>query len=67
MKILAYTKEVYGNSLTYLVPGSACDAIQTLTGKKTVDNRDLAALRLLGHEVVIYDSEAMAYSSAVTV
>jgi hypothetical protein len=52
MRIEWYEKDVYGKATRYLVKGEAQEAVQRLTGKKTVDESDLEALRSLGHEVV---------------
>ena len=48
MNIQYYKKDVYGNPLFYVV-GAEGAAIKKLTGKKTVDQRDLDALEALGH------------------
>ena len=48
MNIQYYKKDVYGNPLFYVV-GAEGAAIKQLTGKKTIDRRDLAALEALGH------------------
>jgi hypothetical protein len=44
-------RRVYGNIAIYPV-GRHADAIGVLTGKKTLDARDLAALRSMGVELV---------------
>ena len=41
------TKSVYGNDLMYIVSEHA-EAIQNLTGKKTIDASDMKQLRTLG-------------------
>ena len=41
------TRSVNGNDLMYVVSEQA-DAIKSLTGKKTIDRHDIAALRSLG-------------------
>ena len=41
------TKSVYGNDLVYIVSEHA-EAIQNLTGKKTIDASDMKQLRTLG-------------------
>ena len=41
------TKSVYGNDLMYIVSEHA-EAIQSLTGKKTIDALDMKQLRTLG-------------------
>ena len=48
MNIKYFRRNVYGQDLLYIV-GAEGDAIKTLTGKKTVDQRDLDALEALGH------------------
>jgi hypothetical protein len=48
MNIQYFTRNVYGQTLLYVV-GAEGAAIQTLTGKKTVTRGDLAALEALGH------------------
>ena len=48
MNIKYYRKNVYGQDLLYIV-GAEGDAIKALTGKKTIDRRDIAALESLGH------------------
>jgi len=48
MNIKYYRKNIYGQDLLYIV-GTEGKAIQTLTGKKTIDRRDIAALESLGH------------------
>jgi len=50
MNIMYWTRRVYGKTLIY-VAGPEGEAIETLTGKKTVDNRDLHALQALGHTI----------------
>ena len=41
------TRSVYGNDLMYVVSEHA-EAIQNLTGKKTIDASDIKQLRVLG-------------------
>jgi hypothetical protein len=48
MKIQYFRRDVYGNPLFYIV-GEQAEALRRLTGKKTVDKSDLAALEALGH------------------
>lgn len=43
-------KSVYGNVLLYVVSDHKA-AVETLTGKKTVDKKDIAALRALGFTI----------------
>ena len=49
--ILLKEKNVYGNTLTYVVSNHA-QAIQHLTNKKTIDSVDIQALRDLGFRIV---------------
>ena len=51
MAIHVKVKSVYGNDLIYVVEPEAADFIRTLTGKKTVSEYDIEALRGLGIEV----------------
>jgi hypothetical protein len=44
-------REVYGNSLIYVCNEAQAKAIRTLTGKKTINQNDIAALKVLGVEV----------------
>ena len=46
------TKSVYGKDLMYVVSDNA-DTIKKLTGKKTVDRRDIAALIALGCAAIV--------------
>jgi len=48
MKIQYFKRDVYGNPLFYIV-GEQAEALRRLTGKKTVDQRDITALEALGH------------------
>jgi hypothetical protein len=66
MKISIYTKHVYGVQKLY-VAGPARNIVAQLTGKATVDNRDIQALELLGHEIQISDSEKIAAKIAMEV
>lgn len=51
MNIITYKiKSVYGNDMKY-VQGDEVKAISLLTGKKTIDNKDIHALELLGFQV----------------
>jgi hypothetical protein len=49
--IVLKEKNVYGNTLTYVVSNHA-QAIQHLTNKKTIDSVDIQALRDLGFRIV---------------
>ena len=42
------TTSAFGRSLQYVVDDNLADAIQQLTGKKTINNKDIAALMQLG-------------------
>ena len=42
------TSSAFGRQLQYVVDDNLADAIQQLTGKKTVNNKDIAALMQLG-------------------
>ena len=59
MNIMYFKKNVYGQDLLYVV-GAEGDAIKTLTGKKTVDRRDLAALEALGHTFELVHEKGVA-------
>ena len=48
MNIQYFKRDVYGNPLFYIV-GEQAEALRRLTGKKTIDRRDIAALESLGH------------------
>ena len=48
MTIELELKNVYGNELIYIKDEQAKDAVQTLTGKKTIDHQDINALESLG-------------------
>lgn len=54
MKISIKRKNVYGNELIYVI-GQGNEAIRALTGKVTVKESDLQALKQLGHEIVDLD------------
>lgn len=51
IKIQVKHKEVYGNDLMYICDPRHADIVGHLTGKKTVDLRDIENLRKLGCEV----------------
>ena len=42
------TSTAFGRQLQYVVDDNLADAIQQLTGKKTINNKDIAALMQLG-------------------
>jgi len=42
------TTSAFGRQLQYVVDDNLADAIQQLTGKKTINNKDIAALMQLG-------------------
>ena len=42
------TNTAFGKQLHYVVDDNLADAITTLTGKKTINNKDIAALMQLG-------------------
>ena len=46
--IKTQTKTAFGQVRHYIVDPVQADAIKTLTGKKTVNDKDLVALQLLG-------------------
>ena len=46
--IQTVTSTAFGRQLQYVVDDNLADAIQQLTGKKTVNNKDIAALMQLG-------------------
>ena len=46
--IKTVTSTAFGKTLHYVVDNNLADAIRTLTGKKTINNKDIAALMQLG-------------------
>ena len=46
--IKTVTNTAFGKTLHYVVDDYYADAIKTLTGKKTINNKDIAALMVLG-------------------
>lgn len=48
MKIEIYTKNVYGNELTYFVDSKEATAIRILTSQKTLSEGNRKALETLG-------------------
>jgi hypothetical protein len=53
MTIEVETKEVYGNTLTYVRKESVRNSIRKLTGRKTLTDYDVEALKELGFVLVI--------------
>ena len=51
MDIKTQTKTAFGTTRHYIVDEVQADAIKTLTGKLTVNDRDLVALQLLGFTI----------------
>ena len=49
-------KRVYGNDLIYIKSGHA-EHIRTLTGKQTIDHKDIEALKELGFEIEVIAPE----------
>ena len=49
--IQTVTSTAFGRQLQYVVDNNYSDAIQQLTGKKTINNKDIAALMQLGLSV----------------
>ena len=47
MKVQFYTKNVYGNTLIYLVDGVAAKAILNLIGQKTISKKQMSEFELL--------------------
>ena len=46
--IQTVTSTAFGRQLQYVVDDNLADAITQLTGKKTINNKDIAALMQLG-------------------
>ena len=46
--IKTVTTTAFGKTLHYVVDNNIADAISSLTGKKTINNKDIAALMQLG-------------------
>ena len=55
MKIEYYAREVYGKKTLYIADANIAYTIKTLTGKKTIDETDVEALKNLGLEPVQVD------------
>ena len=53
MTIEVERKEVYGNTLTYVKKESVRNSIKKLTGRKTLTDYDIEALKELGFVLVI--------------
>ncbi len=53
MTIEVIRKEVYGNTLTYVRKESVRKSIKKLTGRKTLTNYDIEALKELGFVLVL--------------
>jgi|TARA_B100001063_G_scaffold191111_1_gene182068 hypothetical protein len=53
MTIEVERKEVYGNTLTYVKKESVRNSIKKLTGRKTLTDYDVEALKELGFVLVI--------------
>jgi hypothetical protein len=52
MTIEVTQKEVYGNTLTYVADESIRNSIKKLTGRKTLTDYDIEALKELGFVLV---------------
>lgn len=46
--IKIYTKNVYGQTMIYMVEDEKSDTIKSLIGKKTIDKNDIRLLQNLG-------------------
>jgi len=57
MTIEVERKEVYGNTLTYVKKESVRNSIKKLTGRKTLTDYDVEALKELGFVLVIEQVE----------
>jgi hypothetical protein len=57
MTIEVTRKEVYGNTLTYVADESIRNSIKKLTGRKTLTDYDVEALKELGFVLVIEQVE----------
>tara|TARA_B100001093_G_C26569401_1_gene902290 strand:+ start:709 stop:891 length:183 start_codon:yes stop_codon:yes gene_type:complete len=53
MTIEVTQKEVYGNTLTYVADESIRNSIRKLTGRKTLTDYDIEALKELGFVLVL--------------
>ena len=62
--IRVVVRNVYGNEMFYCSDTDAAAALSRLTGKKTLDEGDIDALRVLGHRVGIFkDGECTVFES----
>lgn len=62
MKVKAIIKHNYGQPLIYVLVSPAKHAISKLTGRKTINRRDIAALKVLGIDVeIVWPEEADEY------
>jgi hypothetical protein len=50
--ILFYSREVYGNSLEYIVNEADADIVRQLTGKKTISSKERELIRDLTGNLV---------------
>jgi len=50
-----YTREVYGNKLSYIVNKGDAAIIQQLTGKKTIDGKERELLRDLTAGLISFE------------
>ncbi len=53
MTIEVERKEVYGNTITYVADESVRNSIKKLTGRKTLTDYDIEALKELGFVLVL--------------
>jgi hypothetical protein len=60
MIIEVFIKNNWGSDHTYICNPDLASAIQTLTGRKTLTDYDLQALRKLGHEFVLVKNPKLA-------
>ena len=51
MNIVTTIRSVFGTDHEYIVDKDIAGYVQQLTGKKTVNSYDLAALKALGHTI----------------
>ena len=57
MNITINIRSVYGSELAYVVDPDQQRAIQRLTGRKTLNGSDIAALEQLGHTISEGDAD----------
>ena len=55
VKIEIKHRDIYGNDLMYVCDPGLAAVISRLTGKRTVDNKDLECLKTLGCQVIDLD------------